>query len=264
MENFRDTLSMLAIVLLMTVARPARAEDSMSLGEPVTIPNMTQVWGPWELQLYWGYIIPTKKGTFSHDVPNNKVFDLIAGEGTLDETSEGFVLPPIPGNSTVADTLKNFSEVGIALLYQTTPWLQVGGQFGYGLKRNPYIDNVGIYSSSNFLKVNFEANIYHLNAPFQVGSWFGPIKPHLSLAPGVYFVEDNVRAAFDDSDDPQLKQQLIFSQRYIYMGASAGAGIDVRIGDNGRLSLGCEYHKVFAPMGKLDFLLPRATLGVSF
>jgi len=244
------------------------AQESMNLGRPAAapMPPMTVEYpnGQWEVHFYWGHIIPLKKATFSHDIPNEKVFDLLAGEAVGDEVAEGFVMPPIPGSSNVADSLKNFSEVGVQVLYAAMPWLQVGGQFGYGIKRDPYVDSRGIYTPDNFLKIDVEANLYHLNAPIRAGTWFGRFRPHVSVAPGIYFVEENIRAAFNDSDDPQLKPQLIFSKQYQFFGVGAGAGLDVRVFNRGRVSLGCEYHKVFAPMSKFDFIMPKAELSVGF
>src|SRR5581483_4510051 len=158
------------------------AQESMNLGRPPAAPPppMTVEYphGQWEVQFYWGHIIPLKKATFSHDIPNEKVFDLLAGEAVGDETAEGFVMPPIPGSSNVADSLKNFSEIGVQIFYLAMPWLQVGGQFGYGLKRDPYVDSRGIYVPENFLKIDVEANLYHLNAPLRFGTWLGRVRPH--------------------------------------------------------------------------------------
>src|SRR6185369_2679552 len=60
------------------------AQESMNLGRPAAapMPPMTVEYpnGQWEVHFYWGHIIPLKKATFSHDIPNEKVFDLLAGE----------------------------------------------------------------------------------------------------------------------------------------------------------------------------------------
>ena len=257
---------LLAVLFLDGRAMAQDVHESMALGSPapISVPSVTEKIGPWELQFYWGEIVPLKKNTFSYDIPNAKVFDLLAGEAVGDEVAEGFVMPPIPGNSTVAGSLKNFSEVGVQLFYQIHPGLDVGAQFGYGLKRDLYIDSRGIYTPDNFLKVEMQANIYHLNAPVRLSTSYGPWRPHLLLGPGIYFTQERVRLSFNDSDDPQLKPQYVIAHDTEYFGIDTGVGLDYAIGECGRLGIDLQYHKVFSPLGKFDFILPKASFGLAF
>jgi hypothetical protein len=220
--------------------------------------------GRWDIGIDFGNIVPLKRYTYSHDIDNVRVLDLLQAEAVGDEVAEGFKPPPFPGHSMVIGTMKPVGEIGGHFFYQWSPWMALGLEGGYGFSRAVFINDPGIYTANNFLRVEFFTQMYHFDAPVKFGQWYGIFKPHFLIGPGAYIAHERVRLSFNDSDDPQLKPQNVIDDSTIYFGIDSGAGLDIKCGERGVISLDLEYHKVFSPLGRFDFLLPQLSGSVLF
>lgn len=253
--------SLLAASVLILLASAVRADDGVVAGEGF------QSWkaGSWEFGIDLGYSIPAQKGTtFGHSIDNARAYDLLAAESVGDEVAEGFVAPPLPGYSTVVATMRPTADVGLHVYRAMNEWLDLGIEGGYSMKRSSRIDDPGIYRVSNFLTLEHNTAIIHVEAPVKVGPRFGGFRPYVIAGPGFYDVIERARISFNDADDPQLKPLEIIHRDGLHFGAVAGAGVEERIGERGLLGLELDYHKVFASRDRVDFLTPRVRFAVAF
>ena len=255
--SFRLGRLLLALILL-AFAAPARAE--MNAGATFVEAETPD----WEFGLDWGFIIPAQKKSFSHTIDNQRVLDLLADETVGDEVGEGFVAPPFPGTSVIGGTYNTMPELGLHLYRQVKPWLSVGLDGGYGIRREVHIDQRGIYQTKNFLQLNYTANIIHFDAAVKMGPRLGRFKPYLLGGPGVYIMQERATISFNDDDDPQLKPLPIVSRSAIHPGLAGGAGIEIRVEERGLIGVELQYHRVFARGDNVSFLLPKMRMSVQF
>lgn len=219
------------------------------------------IFNSWEIGGGFAQSIPTKKNTFSYDVDNQRAYDLLQNEGTGDEVAEGFIAPPLPGHSTVAGTLRNSPEIDLFVYYHWRRWLAFGLEGGYGFRTNVHIDNPGVYAQ-NLVQIKFWSQRSHVDAVARYGDWFGRLRPSFKAGPEIDIVQERVRVAFTDDDDPQLTPQFIISHDTAYFGLLGGVGLDLRLTAHSTLGASVEYHKVFSPLGRLDYILPKLNLSV--
>jgi len=220
----------------------------------------------WAFGVDAGEAYPVSKNNFSHDVPNKIILELLGSESVGDEVGEGFVAPAsFNGASTVAGSLKPMTDIGAHLYYQLRDDLELGLEGGYAVRRSLFIDNRGIFPSSvKFFTVAFEGNITHFNSMAKYGRWFGIVRPSVGLGPGLYLFREVLSVNFTDPDDPQVKPIAVVDHTLAFSGIAAGAGVDVKVTEKGTINLAVQYHKVFSPHNKLDFVLPRLQLVVLF
>lgn len=219
--------------------------------------------GPWEFGLDLGMGYGTKKNSFSHVIDNQRAYDLLAGEPIGDEVAEGWVPPPLPGNSTVAATLTSSADLGMHLYRRWTPWFSSGLDLGFLFKREAHVDDPGIYPNANFLALIYNTSILHASFPGKFGPEYGSFRPYLLAGPGVYIVQERAQISFTDPDDPQLGPIDIIHRDHLCFGVNGGAGIEQRVG-KGLIGLEVQYHKIFAGRDRVDFILPRLRFAVQF
>jgi hypothetical protein len=245
--------------LVPALAVPARAQDQ-AVGSGAFFQRVS---GPWEFGVDLGYAVPTQKASFSSVVNNQRAYDLLNGEGVGDEVAEGWVAPPLPGESTVAGTMRGGADVGAHLYRRVNSWLAAGLDAGYLLKREVHVDNPGIYVPSNFLTLLYNASILHASFPAKVGPELGGVRPYLLAGPGVYLVQQRATIGFNDPDDPQLKPIDVVHRDTLRFGLDGGVGIEDRLGQ-GLIGLEVQYHRIFAGKDHVDFYEPRLRFAVRF
>ena len=223
-------------------ALPARAADEIK---------------NWEFGIDPGMIYPVKGRQFGHDIDNNVVADMLTaqGEGVAEEVAEGMTPLP-PGSSIVAASIPPLTEIAAHLDYRVDELFSAGVEGGWGFRRATQIDKQGIYDG-HFLSLRDDTWLFHVAPVARVGRTFGPIRATATFGPEWTVVWEQATITFTDPDD-SIPPYKIVDQANSYFGVVGGARVEWLCTEHGSLQLGVEYHKMFAPGGKFDFVTPTA------
>ena len=213
---------------------------------------------PWEFGIDPGAVYMVKGGQFGHDIPNAQVSNMLntIGEGVAEEVGEGF--PPLDpnGSSNIASSIPSLPELAAHVDYRFNEYVATGLEAGWGFKRNTQIDKQGIYDRK-FLSLHDETQLFHAAPVGRVGRSFGPVRATLTAGPEVTVIWEHADMTFTDPDD-HIQPYTIVSEASAFFGVVGGARLEWYCTDHGSLQLGIEYHKMFAPGGKFDFVTPKA------
>lgn len=213
--------------------------------------------GPWEFGIDGGAVYMVKGRQFGHDIPNAQVANMLTtiGEGVPEEVTEGFAPIDTKSDSNIASSVPSLPELAAHVDYRLDEAFTVGLEAGWGFKRNTQIDKQGIYDG-RFLSLHDETQMFHAAPVARFGRSFGALRATLTAGPEVSVFWEHADITFTDPDD-SIKPFTIVSQTSAFFGAVGGARVEWFCTDNGSLQLGVEYHKMFAPGGKFDFVTPK-------
>jgi len=217
----------------------------------------------WELGIDPGLVYMVKGEQFAHDISNDQVANMLntIGEGVAEEVAEG--LAPIPsGGSVIASSVRPLAELAMHLDYRIDDRFTAGLEAGWGFKRDTHVDKEGIYAG-HFLALRDEAQMFHVAPVGRIGRSVGPFRATLTAGPEMSVFWEHADITFTDPDD-SIKPYTIVRQTTAFFGVLGGARVEWLCTENGSLQLGLEYHKMFAPDGKFDYVTPKAAFVARF
>ena len=212
----------------------------------------------WEFGIDPGVIYPLKGGQLSHSVDNASVANMLnnQGEGVAEEVAEGMAPLPIPGHSVIAASVPPLPEIGWHLDDRLNGHLALGFEGGWGFRRGTEIDKQGIYGG-RFLSLRDETWLLHLAPVARASGDLGKIRATATFGPEWTVIWEQAAITFTDPDD-NIRPYTIVNQANSYFGVVGGARLEWLCTEHGSLQLGIEYHKLFAPGGRFDFVTPQA------
>jgi hypothetical protein len=211
----------------------------------------------WEFGIDTGVIYPVKGRQFGHDIPNDQVVNMLntIGEGLAEEEAEGFAPIDPKGDSNIASTVPPLPELEAHFDYRVDDLWTVGLEGGWGFKRDTEIDQQGIYSS-RFLYLHDQTQMFHFAPVARAGRSFGTLRATLTAGPEFMAIWEHADITFTDPDD-SIKPYTIVRETSAFFGVVGGARVEWFCTEHGSLQLGAEYHKMFAPGGKFDYVTPK-------
>jgi len=111
----------------------------------------------WDVGLDPGMIYPTGHRQFSATVPNNLDYSITGSESLSEEESEGFVLPPLNGSSSIGGSISPMPELAMHVYRRVSDSWSVGALFGWSGVHQGFVDSQGVYDQPGFTRLGFSS-----------------------------------------------------------------------------------------------------------